>query len=207
MRQLINLEDWKRKEHYFLFKDFAEPFYGVCVEIDCTDAYRKVKETNTSFFLYYLHKSTVAANYVENFRYRIVDEKVYLYDIVEPETTIARNDGTFGFCYLCYNEDFNKFEAAAKHEIDRVKNSSVLELPANINAIHYSAIPWINFTSLSHARQFSSRGSCPKISFGKVTENHLGRLVMPVSIHVHHSLVDGIHISEYIDKFQQLMNE
>jgi chloramphenicol O-acetyltransferase type A len=29
--------------------------------------------------------------------------------------------------------------------------------------IHFSAIPWLDFTSLSHARSYTFPDSCPKI--------------------------------------------
>jgi chloramphenicol O-acetyltransferase type A len=44
------------------------------------------------------------------------------------------------------------------------------------------------------------------MSFGKMTESD-GKLTMPVSVHVHHALIDGLHVGQYIDLFQQLMNE
>jgi chloramphenicol O-acetyltransferase type A len=68
------------------------------------------------------------------------------------------------------------------------------------NLIHYSAIPWLDFTSISHARSFSFPDSCPKISFGKMTEID-GQKSMSVSIHVHHALVDGYHVGLYVDRF------
>jgi chloramphenicol O-acetyltransferase type A len=52
---------------------------------------------------------------------------------------------------------------------------------------------------------FSVDDSCPKISFGKMT-NHNGKRTMPVSIHVHHALVDGLHLGQYIDCLQGLLN-
>jgi chloramphenicol O-acetyltransferase type A len=72
------------------------------------------------------------------------------------------------------------------------------------NVIRYSALPWLDFTSLSHARMFSLPDSCPRISFGKMTEKGGGRS-MPVAIHVNHALVDGIHVGQYVDRFQELM--
>jgi chloramphenicol O-acetyltransferase type A len=33
-----------------------------------------------------------------------------------------------------------------------------------------------------------------------------GKRSMPVSIHAHHGLVDGLHVGQYIDCFQELMN-
>ncbi|MDN3724202.1 CatA-like O-acetyltransferase [Aequorivita sp. SDUM287046] len=75
-----------------------------------------------------------------------------------------------------------------------------------IESIHFSAIPWIDFTSISHARSFSHPDSCPKISFGKMTETN-GRKSMPISIHGHHALMDGYHVGQFIDQFQKLMSE
>jgi len=59
---------------------------------------------------------------------------------------------------------------------------------------------------LSHARSFSFPDSIPKISFGKMTELD-GVKTMPVSVHVHHGLMDGFHVGQFVDKFQQLMDD
>jgi len=37
-----------------------------------------------------------------------------------------------------------------------------------------------------------------------MTERH-GRKVMPVSVHVHHALMDGYHVGQYIELFGQLL--
>ena len=121
--------------------------------------------------------------------------------------TINRPNGTFGFSYIDYHADLQQFIAAAEIEIAKVQNSSGL-IPAvsGENVIHYSSVPWINFTSVSHARSFSFKDSSPKITFGKMTEEN-GQRKMPVSIHVHHALMDGYHVGQFINLFQQLMNE
>ena len=92
-------------------------------------------------------------------------------------------------------------------EIEKVQNTnSLLPAVSGENVIHFSAIPWIDFTSISHARSFSHLDSCPKISFGKMTETN-GKKSMPISIHGHHALMDGFHVGQFIDEFQKLMNE
>jgi chloramphenicol O-acetyltransferase type A len=30
---------------------------------------------------------------------------------------------------------------------------------------------------------------------------------MPMSIHVHHGLVDGLHLGQFVDYFQEIMNQ
>ncbi|ERM83250.1 hypothetical protein P872_16360 [Rhodonellum psychrophilum GCM71 = DSM 17998] len=34
-----------------------------------------------------------------------------------------------------------------------------------------------------------------------------GKKVMPLAIHVHHALMDGTHVGEFLEKFQNLMNQ
>jgi chloramphenicol O-acetyltransferase type A len=207
MKQLITLDDWKRKDHFQFFSKFEEPFFGVTINIDCTLAYQQAKEKGNSFFLYYLYRSLKAANEIENFRYRIIDKKVYLFDQINASATINRPDETFGFSYMDYDKNEEMFYQKAKEEIVRLQQSKGL-IPAGSgeNVIHFSAVPWLDFTSLSHARSFTFPDSCPKISFGKVTENN-GKKLMSVSIHAHHGLMDGFHIGLFTEKFQELMNE
>lgn len=207
MRTLLDIETWNRKDQFRFFSQFEEPFFGITVQVDCTESYAFAKANNYSFFLYYLYQSLKAANQIEPFKYRIVEGKVYQYDVVNASPTINRPDGTFGFSYMDYHPDFASFVTSAQITMEEVRNSTGL-IPAvsGENVIHYSSIPWINFTSLSHARSFSFKDSCPKISFGKMMEVK-DRKLMPLSIHVHHALMDGFHVGQYIDLYQQLLSE
>jgi len=205
MKKEINLNEWIRKEQFAFFSKFEEPFFGLTVSVDCTIAYTQAKQKGQSFFLYYLYRALKAVNHIENFKYRIVNNQVYLYDKIHASPTINRANGTFGFAYMNYMENECAFIQHAQEEIKRTQESTEL-LPAltGENVIHFSAIPWINFTSLSHARSFIFPDSAPKISFGKMTENQ-GVFSMPVSIHAHHALLDGYHISLFIEEFQRLL--
>ena len=208
MKTLLNLDNWNRKEHFLFFKQFEEPFFGLTVEIDCTKAYASAKEIGTSFFVFYLHKTIVAVNSVECFRYRINDDAIYIHDTIDVSATIMREDQTFGFSLIEYAEDYEVFAANTFQEIERVKKTPGLftkEFP-NDNVVHFSALPWINFSSLSHSRSYTFPDSCPKISFGKMMVANDGKRTMSMSVHAHHGLMDGFHVSQFVDCFQQLMN-
>jgi chloramphenicol O-acetyltransferase type A len=207
MKRKIDINTWVRKDHFNFFNTFEEPFFGVSVDVDCTSTYQQAKTTRVSFFLLYLHKSLAAANQIENFSYRIIEGEVWQYQSVNAATTVNRSDGTFGFAYLDFAADFGKFYQKAQEEIESVKHSSgLIPSGAGDNVIHYSALPWLNFKSLSHARRFSIHDSCPKISFGQVREEQ-GRKIMTISIHVNHALVDGFHVAQYVSAYQELLNQ
>jgi chloramphenicol O-acetyltransferase type A len=207
MKQKLNLETWNRKEHFLFFKQMEEPFFGITTTIDCTLAYEKAKALNISFFTYYLHKTLYAVNKIEPFKYRIINDEVYLFDKIDASPTILRDDKTFGFSYMNFVEDIHEFAEIVSEEIERIQNTEGLFtrlFPENL--IHFSALPWINFTSFSHARSYTFPDSCPKISFGKMMDEN-GKKTMSVSIHVHHGLMDGYHVGEFVNVFQKVMND
>lgn len=206
MKKLLDIENWNRKDHFMFFNSFEEPFFGVTVDMDCTIAYQNAKHLGVSFFQYYLHKSLAAANSVEAFRYRIIDNKVWVYDQVNASAVINRPDGTFGFSYIEFEQKFEDFNKNASVEIDKIKNGTGLKTAGSgENVIHCSALPTINFTSLSHARNYSYKDSCPKFSYGQLRDVD-GRKMMALSIHVNHALMDGYHVGEFIKKYQQLLD-
>lgn len=206
MYRKVDIESWERRDHYRFFKKFEEPFFGLTVEVDGRRAREVCQSEGHSFFLYYLHASLFAANQTRPFRLRIQGEEVLEYEQVHASPTINRPDGTFGFAYMDFKEDFELFQKQARKEIDRVQGSHGLE-PAitGENVIHYSSLPWLRFTSLSHARSFSFADSCPKISFGKLVEEG-SKMPMPVAVHAHHALMDGFHVGEFFKAFQQALD-
>ncbi len=207
MKQKIDKSTWNRKGHLEFFSAFQEPFFGITTTIDCTIAYEKAKEMQISFFVYYLHKTLAAVNQIENFRYRIEGEDLFLYNEIDASATIMREDKTFGFSFMKFQKDIHEFNKIVQAEIERIQTTTGIltrEYPENI--IHFSAIPWVNFTGLTHSRNFGVSDSCPKISYGKVVDEN-EKKSMALSVTAHHGLVDGYHIGLFIEALQIELNK
>ncbi len=202
----MNIEKWSRKDHFLFFSKFEEPFFGICFRVDCTKAIKTCKEKGDSFFQIYLHACLKAVNSIENFRYRIEEGKVLIYDEIGASSTVNRPNGTFGFSYIPFERDFIKFAAQTTNILKKVRNSEEL-LPSDSadNVIHFSVLPWVDFTSVSHARPLSAEDSCPKVTIGKVIELN-GHSSFAVSIHAHHALMDGYHIGLFAEAFQKQLD-
>src|SRR5216684_2776419 len=52
-----------------------------------------------------------------------------------------------------------------------------------------TVLPWVSFTSFSHARNWGREDSVPRIAFGKFTKEN-DRTLLPISVEVHHALMD-----------------
>lgn len=204
----LNLDTWSRKEHFEFFSNFDEPFFGLIAHVNVTKAYAAAKQRRIPFYIYYLHKTLVAINSIEAFRYRIANGEVYVHDVVHVSATATRDDNTFGFSFIPFDEDIAAFVADAQKEMERVRNTTGLFTRTfeSDNLIHFSALPWVNFTSLSHARSFTLADSCPKISVGKMTIDESGNRSMPVSVHVHHGLMDGYHVGLFYEALQEALD-
>jgi chloramphenicol O-acetyltransferase type A len=205
MKQKLDIETWARRDHYNFFRQFEEPFYGVTVNVDCTGAYKFAKQKGISFYLYTLHLSLRAAMAVEAFKYRIEGDEVFIYERIDAGTTVSRSNDTFGYGYFTYFPSVDQFITNANKEVIEVQSRTDLVRSPATNVIRFSSLPWIDFTSVSHARMYSVKDSCPRISFGKMTLLN-GKRTMPLSIHVHHALVDGLHVGQYIECLQGLLN-
>jgi|SRR5690554_158053 len=207
--EIINIESWNRKEHFEFFSRMASPYFGITTEVDCTIAYDNAKENGNSFFAHYLHKSMIAVNSVEELRLRIVDNKVALFEKINAGATVGRADGTFGFIFVNFSDDFETFNKELQNEIQTVLNSTGLRLnddDIKKNLIRHSTIPWTSFTGLLHPTNFDRTESVPKITFGKFSIRE-GKKYLPVSIEAHHGLVDGFHLAKYLSEFQRQLDK
>ena len=206
MIEEIALETYTRKEQFNFFKDFEEPFFGITTTVDLTRAYAYCKANALPIFAYYLHAANTAVSAIPNFRQRIHKGKIIAYERIDVSTTIARPDHTFGFSMIKHEADFNLFKTHFSAEKERVQSTTQL-MPHGMTdqVVHYSALPWFNFSAVSHARKISINDSCPKITFGKIQQD-AGQVTLPVSVHAHHALVDGYHVGLLMEAMQKALD-
>ncbi len=57
----------------------------------------------------------------------------------------------------------------------------------------FSSFPWASFTHISHTESGKKDNATPMIDWGKyfIRDN---KVILPFSVQVHHSFVDGVHI-------------
>ena len=65
---------------------------------------------------------------------------------------------------------------------------------------------WVSFTSFMHALDLASVDSVPRFAWGKFFEEG-ALLKMPLSVQVHHALMDGIHVGRFYAKVQDYLYE
>lgn len=201
----LNIDDWNRKEHFHFFNQFDDPYFSVTIDFDVTEIYKYAKQQNLSFFVLYLHACMKAVNSVENFKYRVIDDKIIIHEIIHASATILRKDNTFGFTFIHFDKDFEQFNNNFNVEKERVQSSTNLfPLKESDSCIYCSAMHWFNFSAHKEPVFGLQKESVPKFAFGKFIEKN-NKLQMPVAIAVSHALMDGYHVGLFSKAFQDAL--
>lgn len=129
-------------------------------------------------------------NIVE-FKYRFLDGKVVLFNKINT-----------AFTYM--NQETELFKVV-NIELKGTMEEYFIG-PLGNNVFQFSPMPWVSYTHVSHTNAGKKDNATPIFVWGKFFERD-GRMLLPFSVQVHHSFVDGIHIGRLSDSLQNKLNE
>ncbi|WP_372744791.1 CatA-like O-acetyltransferase [Lutibacter sp.] len=204
----FSVENWKRKEQFEFFKDYEDPFFNITVNLEVTKLYNFCKKNKLSFSLACIYVALKSINEIPEFKLRINNNKVYIFDEVNIGSTVLNEDNTFSFCNFPIKPTIFEFDTSGEKVMEAHKKGVTLGAQENeLGIIHCSTLPWFTFTSVKHARKGDEKNKgIPKIVFGGLfTENDQRKI--PFSVEVHHALLDGFHVSQLIAKMKSFIDE
>lgn len=206
MAKYLDVTTWARRDLFEFFRGFDKPYFNICTSVDVTRLLEFLRHRpETSVTLAYHYFALRIANEIEPFRYRLREGKVLVHDVINGGTTVLQPNESFTFAYFNYEEDFEKFILEAQRSVKEVQTVDGPFNPKEADdAIHFTTLPWVSFTSFSHARNWGSEDSIPKIAFGKFVKE-TDRVLLPISVEVHHALVDGVHVGRFLTRLEEAL--
>lgn len=202
-----------RQPVFDFYKDSASPLWGITVKLDVTTLRRICREQSFKYLHASLYIFSLTVNKYAPMRYRVrTDEKtgekyVVCHDTVHPSVTLMRRDGTETYGYSFFQAannfaDFAAYATAAEKEFH--SNSKGLDGNPRDDVCHGSVLPWLDFMMYEHAVGRLSMPSIPKYTFGKlVKDESTGRVTQALALHVHHGLMDGLHVGRFMEMLQE----
>ena len=206
MASYLDVTNWARREVFEFFYSFDKPYFNLCTQLDVSKLLALLRDRHdVSISLAYHYFALRAANEIEPFRYRLREGKVLVHDVIHGGTTVMLPNENFTLAYFQYEANFEKFiEQATRAVNDVLSGDGAFRPNPSDDRIHFTTLPWVSFTSFSHARNWGREDSIPKIAFGKfVRENQ--RTLLPFSVEVHHALMDGLHVGHYVARIEEML--
>jgi chloramphenicol O-acetyltransferase type A len=203
----IDLETWPRRKHFDVYRQFDYPHFNLTFLVDVTAFRDWVKQRGDSLTIATTYLLARVANEMPSFRMRIQGEDVIEHDVVHPSFTVLLENELFSFCTVGYEHDYHSFHMKGEKRIEEVKaNLTLDDEPGQDNLLFMTSIPWVHFSSMMHPIHMHPVDSVPRIAWGRI-DRQGDQLIMPLSVQVHHALMDGLHIGKYAERVQQLFNQ
>lgn len=215
--KIIDLNTYKRKDHFAHFMEMDDPFITMNVNVDITKLYNEAKGNNYPFFLYFQYFVIKAANSIPELRQRVRDGNIIEYDYCGSSYTVALEDGTYRYCNVMCNMPLNEYFGYAKQKQEEaLKQANLVEEDDPESYFFVSCMPWHTYSSLEMPKP-NNKFSVPSISWGKffiencVIENDdkitiEKHIKMPVTIMVNHALVDGKQVCDFFNELDRLIS-
>lgn len=206
MSRYLDTDRWARRDTFEHFRAFDNPFFNVCVRLDVAPlrASMAARPQGGGLALACYFVAMTLANRLEPFRLRLEGGRVRVHDRVDGSTTVLRPDGeSFGFADLDHDVDFDRFCAKARASIEaaRTRVGGFEPKPDDQARLHFTTLPWVHFSSFAHARNWGREDSVPKFAFGRAQAEG-PHTWMPMSVEVHHALMDGVHVGRFVEAFE-----
>ena len=205
---VIDREDWNREqyfEHYLKLKCT----FSMTVNVDITMLLEELYQKGIKFYPVFIYLISRVVNNHKKFRTCFNDEGVlgYWEEMIPSYTIFHKDDKSFSSIWRDYSGDFRTFYKNYEDDMRCYASVHGCFMKENIppNVFPISSIPWTSFTGFNLNINNDENFLLPIITCGKYF-NEGNKVMLPVSLQVHHSVCDGYDASKFIEDLQQLSN-
>lgn len=191
--------------HYQVFRNSLQPQYCVTFDLDITHFLPVIKGKGYSFTFSFIYAVTKCANRIEEFRCRFVDGKPAVFETINTSFTyLKKGTELFKVVNVPMQDTLEQYVALAKQTEEN--QTAYFTASAMGNDIYqFSPFPWVSFRHISHTDSGRKDNATPLFDWGKFYEKDQ-RILLPISVQVHHSFVDGIHIGKLAQSLQEYLD-
>lgn len=206
----IDINNWKRKLPYENFIKYTNPVFSLSTRLDVSGLCERCKRLKTSFFVDFLFIVMKCLNSIEEFRLRIVDGEVVIYDKIHPSYIVLNNNNVIVSCRTQMCDTYSVFYKNARADIAAAKRGEEQHKGFNSasenDCFYISSMRWVDFTSVLNPYDLNDidSSSIPRITWGKFVDEN-GRKKMLMDISAHHALIDGEPVCRGFIKIQNVL--
>lgn len=205
---IIDRENWNREqyfEHYLKLKCT----FSMTVNVDITRLLKELHQKGIKFYPVFIYLISKVVNNHKEFRTSFNDEGIlgYWQEMIPSYTIFHKDDKSFSSIWTDCSSDFHIFYKNYEEDMRLYTNVHGLFTKENIppNVFPISSIPWASFTGFNLNINNDGDFLLPIITCGKYF-NEENKVMLPISLQVHHSVCDGYHASRFLEDLQQLIS-
>ncbi|MGW4372586.1 type A chloramphenicol O-acetyltransferase [Streptomyces albidoflavus] len=204
----IDLDTWPRRQHFDHYRRRVPCTYAMTVEVDVTTFAAALRRSPRKSYLAQVWALATVVNRHEEFRMCLTDSgDPAVWPVVHPAFTVFNPEReTFACVWAPYDPDFGTFHDTAAPllaEHSRATDFFPQGDPPP-NTFDVSSLPWASFTGFTLNIRDGWDHLAPIFTLGRYTERE-ARLLLPLSVQIHHAAADGFHTARLTNDLQTLL--
>lgn len=203
----IDFDQWNRGDLFRFYIEKMRIVMSLTVDIDVTNLKIYAKKHCIRFYPLTLWVVSKAINSHDEFKYSWdANGNLIQWDYVSPSyTDFHGEDESFTKLVTEYSEDLFEFCSRVQADRQRHKNDRAVLKDQPPNFFDASCLPWVKYRHFDVHVFDEGKFLAPVVTWGKYEEEH-GRLMMPLTMNIHHAVADGFHLSRFFNEVQEMIN-
>lgn len=204
---LVNLNEWGRGSLFKFYIDKMRIVMSLTADVNVTNLRAYSKKNNLNFYPLMLWVVSKIINSHDEFKYSWDDAgNLIKWDFVSPSyTDFHADDENFVKMVTEYSDDLFEFCSRVDKDRQRHKNEQAILVNQPPNFFDVSCLPWIKYSHFDIHVFDEGKFLAPVVTWGKFEEKD-GKLIMPLTMNIHHAVADGFHLSRFFNEVQELVD-
>lgn len=205
--QTVDLSAWSRGSLFKFYIDRMRIVMSLTVDIDVTSLVNYGKKNSLKFYPLMIWTVSKVVNSHDEFKYGWNEKgELIKWDVISPSyADFHRDDENFVKMVTQFSDDLSEFYAGFLRDRERSRQLRGIVEHQPPNRFDVSCLPWVRYRHFDVHVFDEGKFLAPVITWGKY-EAECGKLVMPLTMNIHHAVADGFHLSRFFNEVQALID-
>lgn len=202
--KIVDLNQWERGELFQFYIDKMRIVMSLTVDVDVAPLAAFAKKSGLKFYPLMIWVVSKVVNSHEEFKYSWDAEgNLIQWDVLSPSyADFHKEDENFTKMATPFSEDLFEFHSRFVQDRKTYRNVRAVVENQPKNFFDVSCLPWVRYRHFDVHVFDEGKFLAPVITWGKYEEEH-GKLVMPLTMNIHHAVADGFHLSRFFKEVQR----
>lgn len=203
----VDMTTWPRAELFNFYIEKMRIVMSLTVDIDVAPLLAYTKKHNLKFYPAMLWVVSKVINSHDEFKYSWdADGNLIRWDFVSPSyADFHSEDENFTKLMTEYSESLSDFHARFLADREKHRNDRAVLPNQAPNFFDVSCLPWVRYKHFDVHVFDEGKFLAPVVTWGKY-EAEGDKVLMPLTMNIHHAVADGFHLSRFFNEVQGLIN-
>ena len=206
--QKINLSTWDRGELFAFYIEKMRIVMSLTVDVDVAPLAAFVHQNGLKFYPAMIWTVSRVINAHDEFKYGWdADGNLIRWDFVSPSYAhFHPEDQAFTKMVTPYTDDLAAFHAQFLRDRARCRDLRAIVPHQPPNFFDVSCLPWVHYRHFDLHVFDEGKFLAPVVTWGRFEKAEDGKLLMPLTMNIHHAVADGFHLSRFFSEVQEQIN-